>query len=232
MPSPLEFLVWLTCFVLEVAVLVCAARGKVLLRYLPLTAYMLASALGDLLRFQILFRYGFSSSEYFHFYYYSDALLTIALYLALISLFVEVLKELNVGRYVIFGASFLLAATALFSYLVVAQSSTRLLGPLVVELSQNLYFVGLVLTYILWGAMLKLRETRTQLIQLVLSLGVYFSLYAANYALRNLYPSASSVTIFLDQWIGCVLPLAWSYTFWRIPKEARLAPSRLAVLPR
>lgn len=212
--------------------MVCAIRAKVFVRYLPLTLYVMASAAGDILRFRYLYHYGYTSREYFYFYYYSDALLTIALYLALISLFVHVFKEMKADNYVIFGASFLLAATALFSYLVVAQSSARLLGPFVVELSQNLYFVGLVLTYILWGAMLKLRETRTQLIQLVLALGVYFSLFAANYALRNLYPSAISIAQALDPLIGCLLPLAWACTFWRVPKEARLAPSRLAVLHR
>ena len=90
--------------------------------------------------------------------------------------------------------------------------------------------VGLVLTYILWAAILKLRETRTRLIQIVLSLGIYFSLYAANYAMRNLYPSMESVFNSLNPLIGCFLPFAWAYAFWRIPDDARLEPSRLAVI--
>jgi hypothetical protein len=231
-PGPIELLVWCLGFVLEVAVLVCAIRAKVFLRYLPLSLYMTASAIGDLLRFRILFHYGYTSREYFYFYYYSDALLTVALFLALISLFVHVFKEMNAEKYVMFGATFLLSATALFSYLVIAQSQERFLSQFVVELSQNLYFVGLVLTYVLWGAILKLRETRSQLIQLVLSLGVYFSLFAANYAVRNLYPSSIWLSSALDQIFGCLLPLAWAYAFWRIPKDARLAPSGLAVIPR
>ena len=68
--------------------------------------------------------------------------------------------------------------------------------------------------------------------QLVLSLGIYFSLLAANYAIRNLYPSLSSVIAPLAQIIGTFLPLAWAYAFWRLPEEARLVPSRLAVIPR
>ncbi len=232
MPGPIEFFVWCTCFVLEVAVVVCALRGKVFRRFLPLNLYMAASAIGDLLRFRILFHYGYTSKEYFYFYYYSDALLTVALYLALISLFIHVFKELSAEKYVIFGASFLLTATALFSYLVIQQSTERLLTRFVVEMSQNLYFVGLVLTYVLWGAILKLRETRAQLVQLVLSLGIYFSLFAANYAIRNLYPPASPLAIALLQFLGCFLPLAWAYAFWRLPKDARLVPSTLAVSPR
>jgi hypothetical protein len=88
------------------------------------------------------------------------------------------------------------------------------------------------LTYVLWGAMLKLRETRTRLIQFVLSLGVFFSLFAANYALRNLYPDLHWLWGSLPQFFDCLLPLAWFYTFYRIPDDARLVPSRLAVIPR
>jgi len=231
-PGSIEFLVWCTCFILEVAVVVCAIRAGIFRRFLPLNLYMAASAVGDLLRFRILFHYGYTSREYFYFYYYSDALLTVALYLALISLFVQVFKELSAEKYVIFGACLLLTGTSLFSYLVIQQSTGRLLTRFVVELSQNLYFVGLVLTYVLWGAILKLRETRAQLVQLVLSLGIYFSLFAANYAIRNLYPAASGISISLLQFLGCFLPLAWAFAFWRIPEDARLAPSTLAVIPR
>lgn len=212
--------------------MVCAVRAGIFRRFLPLNLYMAASAAGDLLRFRILFHYGYTSREYFYFYYYSDALLTVALYLALISLFVQVFKELSAEKYVIFGACLLLAGTSLFSYLVIQQSTGRLLSRFVVELSQNLYFVGLVLTYVLWGAILKLRETRAQLVQLVLSLGIYFSLFAANYAIRNLYPAASGISISLLQFLGCFLPLAWAFAFWRIPEDARLVPSTLAVIPR
>jgi len=215
-----------------VAVVVCAIRANVFRRYLPLNLYMAASAIGDILRFRILFHYGYTSREYFYFYYYSDALLTVALYLALISLFIHVFKELGAEKLVIFGACCLLILTSLFSYFVIQQSTGRLLTRFVVELSQNLYFVGLVLTYVLWVAILKLRETRSQLVQLVLALGVYFSLFAANYAIRNLYPAISTMAIALLQFLGCFLPAAWAYAFYRLPKEARLVPSTLAVIPR
>src|SRR6266481_2998061 len=135
---------------------------------------MLLSLLVSLLRYQVLSHFGLRSSEYKYFYFYSDALLTIFLYLALITLYLHVFDEMKVEKYVRLAAIVLLAGTALFSYAVVQQSSQRMFTSFVYELSQNLYFVGLVLTYVLWGAILKLRETRTQLVQLVLSLGVYF----------------------------------------------------------
>jgi len=121
-PGPIEFFIWCACFVLEVAVVVCAIRANVFRRYLPLNLYMAASAIGDILRFRILFHYGYTSREYFYFYYYSDALLTVALYLALISLFIHVFKELGAEKLVIFGACCLLILTSLFSYFVIQQS--------------------------------------------------------------------------------------------------------------
>jgi len=91
--------------------------------------------------------------------------------------------------------------------------------------------VGLVLTYVLWGAILKLRETRTQLIQLVLSLGVYFSAFAATFALENMFRHPAFFTYAVPV-LGCLLPLAWTYAFWRLAPDARMVPARLAVVPR
>ena len=211
---------------------VCALKKHAFRRYLLLNLYMSGLFVSELARYKVLAEYGFSSRQYQYFYYYSDAVLTIFLYFALSTLYAHVFSEMNAERYVRVGTLLLLGGTALFSYAVVQQSTAKLVTHFVVELSQNLYFVGLVLTYVLWAAILKLRETRTRLIQLVLSLGVYFSLIAANYAIRNLYPSLSSVFVPLVQVFGTFLPLAWAYAFWRLPEEARLVPSRLAVIPR
>jgi hypothetical protein len=237
-PGPLQYAVWFLCTLLEAFVVVCAIKRSAFRRYLFLNIYMSAEVLASVVRFEILHKYGFQSLTYAYFYYYSDALLTILLFLTLSSLYSDVFSELNAERYVQMGSVILLAGTALFSFAVVQQSFTtvqpsgKIFFHFVLETSQNLYFVGLVLTYILWAAVLKLRETRARLIQLVLSLGVYFSLYAANYALRNLYPSVEAIFAVLNPLIGCFLPFAWSYAFWKLPEEARLAPAQLAVTPR
>jgi hypothetical protein len=231
-PGPLEFILWFLCTPFEVGALVCAFKKKALTRYFFLNLYIAASLVASLGRYQVLHRSGVNSIEYVYFYYYSDALLTICLFFALMSLYSYVFAELKAELYVRLGALFLLLGTALFSYSVVQQSSSRLVTHFVVELSQNLYFVGLVLTYLLWGAIMKLRETRTRLIHLVLSLGVYFSLFAATYALRNLYPTMSSMLQALPPLIACFLPAAWAYAFWKLPEEARTVPARLATVPR
>jgi hypothetical protein len=121
--------------------------------------------------------------------------------------------------------------TAGFSYAVVAQSGNRLAHFFAYELSQNLYFVGIILTYLLWGAVLKLRETRTRLVQIVLSLGLYFSAYAASYALVNVSPGVTVVK-YASPLLGCLLPLAWCVTIMRYSEESRLSPAQLVAVPR
>lgn len=212
--------------------LVCAFKRQAIRRYFLLNLYVAGLIASEIGRYSFLAHYGFSSRQYQYFYFYSDAVLTIFLYFALSTLYTHVFSELNAEKYVKLGTVLLLFGTCLFTYSVVMQSSAKLVTHFVVELSQNLYFVGLVLTYVLWAAILKLRETRTRLIQIVLSLGVYFSLLAANYAIRNLYPPLYSYSVPLVQVFSTFLPLAWAYAFWRLPEDARLVPARLAVIPR
>ncbi|MGB2589589.1 MAG: hypothetical protein WBG02_05190 [Candidatus Acidiferrum sp.] len=232
MPGPFAYFIWFVGTLCEAIVLVCALKKHAFRRYLLLNMYVIGLMVSEFGRYRILAEYGFTSKQYQYFYYYSDAVLTIFLFFALSTLYSHVFSEMNAENYVKLGTILLLAGTALFTYSVVAQSSAKLVTHFVVELSQNLYFVGLVLTYVLWGAILKLRETRTRLVQIVLSLGVYFSLIAANYAIRSLYPSLSTYFVPLVQVFATFLPLAWAYAFWRLPEDARLAPARLAMIPR
>jgi hypothetical protein len=218
---------------LQASVLFCALLRKSFRRYVALNLYMAASFLCNAPRLWAVSNYGSSSPEYTYVYYYSDAILTICLYFALLQLYSHVFDEMKAERYLRFGASLLLAMTALFSYLVVHQAGHKLtINRFVLEMSQNLYFIGMVLTYVLWGAVFKLRESRTQLIQLILSLGIYFSANAANYALQNLSQNFYVFLMYASPLIGLWLPAAWTYTFLRVPEDARLVPGRLAVSGR
>lgn len=231
MLGPIDYAIWFACMIAQVGVVACALSKHSFQRYLTLSFYMLAALVLSLGRVFVLFKFGYTSLTYFKFYYYSDAVLTIFLYLALMGLYAHVFEELSATTHVRAGAVLLLAGTALVSFFMLDSSRDRLITRFVVELSQNLYFVGVVLTYLLWGAMLKLRETRTRLIQLVLALGVYFSAFAGSYAFRNLYPDLQ-MWRYVAHGMQLWLPVAWCYTFLRIPEEARLAPARLATRHR
>jgi len=230
MLGPFDYVLTLLSFLAEAYVVVCLCVSKNSFRYLSLNVYMLAAGSVTVGGAFVLQHFGVSSPIYAYMYYYTDALLTISLFFVIMSFYHQVFQQMEVGKYVRWASVFLLSATALFSYLVVRQMpSHNLTSRFVVEMSQNLYFVGVVLTYLLWGAVVKLRETRTRLIQLVLALGIFFSSDAACYALRNLYPGLEANFL---KWVpplaGTFLPLAWAYTFTKISEDARLETARVA----
>jgi hypothetical protein len=230
MLGPIDYVLLLTGFLLEAFVVLSAIYRRDFFRYLSLNLFMLLAAAASCGQYICIHRFGFSSLQYVYFYYYTDILLSILMYLVIILFYQQVFVEMNVSRYIRGAAAMLLGATALFSYAVVHQNSDHLTTRFVVELEQNLNFVGVVLTYLLWGAVVKLRETRTRLIQLVLALGVYFSASAGSYALRNLFPGLETYVLrWLPPLMGVWLPLAWAYTFTKVSEEARLATARLAV---
>lgn len=216
-------------FCAELFVVVCLLKRKNRSRYFALSTYMLAAVLATAAQYYSLKSYGVRSLQYSYAYYYSDALLTICLFVVIMSFYNQMFEQMGVGKYVKGASILLLSATALFSFGVVHHNRDHLSSRFVVEMSQNLYFVGVVLTYLLWGAILKLRETRTRLIQLVLALGIYFSADAAGYALRNLFPGLEPIFLrWVPPIVGTFLPLAWAFTFTKIPEEARLLTAKLA----
>jgi hypothetical protein len=231
MPSGIALVIWIVGMGAGVCFVACSVMRASFLKYFFPNLYVILSLFADLLRQAILRFYGIESAQYSYAYYYTDCLLTIALFVAVISLASRVFAELRLAKYVRFVAVLLLLGTAGFSYAVVAQSSERLGTTFAVELSQNLYFVGLVLTYLLWGAVLKLQETRTRLVQMVLSLGLYFSAYAGSYALVNLAPKYEVVQ-YLAPILGCFLPISWALTIMRHTEDSRLMPARLVAVPR
>src|SRR6202158_3890844 len=189
MMGPVDYLLLLVDLLVEVGCVVCLIKKRAVSQHFTIVLYLCASIAVGIGRYGIIAAAGFTSTAYLYFYFYSDALLTICLYFVLMSLYAHVFSEMGVTKLLRGGAMLLLAGTAWISYHMVAASSDRLVTKFVIELSQNLYFVGVVLTYLLWGAMMKLRENRTRLMQLVLAMGVYFSAFAGSYALGNMYPN-------------------------------------------
>ena len=159
MPGSASYAILFLGTFLEALVVVCAIKRKVLRKYFVLNLYMVLCPLVSWGRHYILARDGVGSLNYRYFYFYTDALLTIVLYFGLISLYLSVFEEMKVGRYLRLGALALLAGTSWFTYAVVSQSSHKILTYFAFELSQNLYFVGLILTYVLWAAVLKMPQT-------------------------------------------------------------------------
>jgi|SRR5580698_2745199 hypothetical protein len=233
MLGPVDYSVWLGSFLLEAFVVVYAFFRKEFVRYLTLNLYMLSAAVVTCGSYICIKTFGYVSASYFYYYYYTDSLLYVLMYFVLIQFYERIFVEMKVSRYFRVVATVLLAAIALFSYSVAHQIKGHLTQQFVVQLEQNLNFVGVVLVYVLWGAMLKMHETRTRLIQLVLALGVYYSATAGVYALQNLFPALPGhIFLWIPPIMGLWLPLAWAYTFTKVSEDARLAPARLQVRVR
>jgi hypothetical protein len=226
--GPFEYAVWIVGFVLEVGLFFWTLYRRDFARYFSITLYMFTAAAVNCLEYISIQKYGLASDQYYYCYYYCESLLTILMFFVIIQFYQQVFAELQLSRYVRVAAFVLLSGTALFSYLVVRQNRQYLSVHFVGELGQNLHFVGVVLTYLLWAALLKLRETRRQLVHLVLALGIYFGLTAGTYALRNLFPGLyTPVLRWILPLIGIWLPAAWAYTIVRLPKESRLVMAEL-----
>ena len=226
-------MLWLVGFLAEIGLVVFLLSRKQAIRYFPIAFYMLCDALVTCGLYFCVHHFGFDSPTYVYFYYYTDSLLNVLMFWVIIKFYQETFAEIGVSRYIRATAVMLILLTAVFSYAVVHQNRTHLTSHFVVEIGQNFYFVGVVLTYLLWGAILKVRETRTQLIQLVLALGIYFSADACIYALRNLFPGLQPNFLrWLPPLVGLWLPLAWAYTFAHVHEDARLEPARLMVRAR
>jgi uncharacterized membrane protein YphA (DoxX/SURF4 family) len=225
-----QYAVWFSVLLAECLFVVCALFRREFLRYLLLNLYMLLCVVGNFGVYICSRAYGVHSREYFYSYYSSDILLSVVMYFVIAGLFTQVFAGTNFGRYVRGAAAILLGLTVVFSYISAWHSGRELTAQFAAELEQDLNFVGVVLIYVLWGAVIKLRETRVRLVQVVLALGVYFSAVAGTFALFNLFPSLElSGLHWLPPVIALWLPLAWTYTFARVPEEARLAPGHTLV---
>jgi hypothetical protein len=226
MLGPVDYLIWIAIFLVELFCLVSLLKKRAFSQHFTIVLYLSASLAVSAGRYLVIAAAGFTSDAYVYFYYYSDAVLTICLFFVLMGMYAHVFSEMGVNKMVRGAAMLLLGGTALISYHMVSTSSDKMVTRFAFELSQNLYFVGVVLTYLLWGAMMKMRENRTRLMQLVLALGVYFSAFAGSYALRNMYPNFPLWQYFIHL-MAIWLPVSWAYTFIKIPEDARVATARV-----
>jgi hypothetical protein len=226
MLGPVDYTIWIVVLLAEFFCLISILRKRAFSQHFTIVIFLAASITVSVGRYLLVATAGFKSSSYFYFYYYSDAVLTICLFFVIMSFYGHVFSEMGVRKQIRASAMLVLGGTALISYHMVASSSDRLITKFAYELSQNLYFVGVVLTYVLWGAMMKLRENRTQLMQLVLGLGVFLSAFAASYALRNLYPDLAIWRYFIHI-MAIWLPVSWAYTFNKVSDDARMATAQV-----
>jgi hypothetical protein len=231
--GPFDYALWIISFVLEIAVVLCSLYRRDFLRYLSLNIYMLGAIAVQCAMYISFTKYGSKSHQYHFAYYYFNSLAAVLMFFVIIQLYQKVFAQMNASAHIRRTATILLVGTSFVSYLIVHQHRTNLTDQFVIQLGQNIYFVGVVLTYVLWAAIMKLGQTRTRLVHFVLALGIYFSGTAGAYALRNLFPSLQPLILhWIPPIVGTWLPLAWAYTLIKVPEEAQFTMAHLAPKPQ
>ncbi|MGH9727876.1 MAG: hypothetical protein ACRD4V_04725 [Candidatus Acidiferrales bacterium] len=224
-----DYLVWLLSLPAPIYIVARLAARHELPRYFALAFYCLATSAVSIGDFAILKICGIGSMEYIYAYYYGESVLAVVLFLVVLGLFRQLLEDMGAALYVRVAGILLLGRTAWISFMIVQDSRAHMTSRFVVELGRNLSFVGVVLVYLLWMAIMKLHESRTRMIQIALALGIYFSVYALCYGLRQSHPDWTIAKIALPI-VSTFLFYSWAYTLTQIPEEARLATARVAAL--
>jgi len=186
MPSSIAYNLWIACTLLEIfACALIIVRGQ-FRQHLALWSYLALCVSISALRFQVLAVYGFSSREYLYLYYYSDAILTTALYLAVL----EPYRKLFPGpptriafRLAQVGGPILVA---FFSATILLSGGPSIFGRFFVEFSQNLLLLGSLMALLLFHPRLWDRRVPVHVYQLIFVLGALFVFLLSTYALGRL----------------------------------------------
>ncbi len=219
-------------------VVVCLWR-RAFLRYFFLNVYLLFSAAFTVGCAYLVATEGYNSVAYFYFYYVGDSFCNIFGFLLIASLFDYMFRNSALRPYVRPTLSLFFLGVVGVSLLVILRSVDRFSAPgFLVEFQQNMFFVGVMLTFLLWASMSYLRAESRRFVLLASGLGIYFSAHAANYAVQFLLKSHG-----VAEALTKVPPLAytlmvalWLYTFLRVPEgepaaEAARAGPREATVP-
>ncbi len=192
---------------------------KSFFRYLLLNFYLLSNLTFTLGCYYVYAVHGYDSLQYYYFYYLGDAVPNVVGYLLIGSFFDRLLRKSVFHKYVRPTLAIFFVFIVGISVLFISSSVDRLYSRFVNEFQQNLYFVGVLLTFLLWMSVSYLDVRSRRFTLLVSGLGIYFAAHASNYAIRFLFPSLSALTLVVPPLAYNFMVGLWLYTFLRVPEE-------------
>jgi hypothetical protein len=208
---------------LELAIILFAWRRGNTKPLKSLAAYAAVMLGVGAVRRLVLFRYGFSSSQYANLYWVSDVLLVLGAFLLICALF----RRACSGHPQLWGtlrtmlvSVFVLVAGV--SFISLSTNYDHLFSMFIVEFQQNLYFACLILNTLLYLLMAHLESTDEQLNWLVVGLGLQLAGPAANLAFVYLtHNEVYSRTLYTYLSPLCTLGMLsiWLYAVARVPSE-------------
>jgi len=227
MLSTYQYVVAALSVILSLGTVIVCVRQKCFYRYFFLNLYLLLITISTLAGQYLIHTVGYTSAQYFYFYFTSDAITNIICYLVIGAFFDQMFRQSFFARYVRPTLAFFFLLVILITGLYIARSTDHLFSRFVLEFQQNMYFVGVLLTFLLWMSMMYLGAETRRFALLVSGLGIYFTAHAASYAASFLSTSAQSFALQIPPVAYTLMTLVWLYTFLRVPEgEAAVEPAR------
>lgn len=153
-----------------------------------LKGYLTVSLLGEVCEFLALHRYGFTSPQYRYAYFASDLTITILGFFVLVHLLELAFEQTSVKLPGLrTGAMLVFSGAATLSGFFTFEQFGHSLPAFSSQLEQNLSFVGMVLTVLLWIAMNVMRLPGVRFRRVVLAFGVLYSSGAIIYSIHSLF---------------------------------------------
>ncbi|MFQ5662859.1 MAG: hypothetical protein ACE5HL_03405 [Terriglobia bacterium] len=199
------------------AVAVCV-RSKYFLAYFWLNLYLVSNIAFMVGSLYTIWSYGYTSPQYFYFYFTGDAIMSVLSYLLIGSFFIYLFRHSVFRKYIQLTLVFFFVGVVIVSGSFISGSVDRLYSRWVIEFEQNMYFVGVLLTFLLWMTMSYLGAETRRFVLLVSGMGIFFTAHAANYALRFLVPGLADVLARVPPLAYTFMVLLWLYTFLRVPE--------------
>src|SRR6266850_5095183 len=213
MISSADMVLWIYATVLSIFVaFVIIVRGQ-FRRFFALTMYFAIVAAVNLLRLHVFNTYGFTSSEYGYFYYFSDLLLCVLLYFVIATLYRNVFPAEGAHLRLRVGSIMIAAGVGIWSLAIAQAASTRLISRWIFEYSQDLYFVSAVAALILFGFATHKPNVPKPVHQLAFVFAGYYLFFALMYMIRYLSPRWNVPLGGLVGFFGMWLPLGVAYVF-------------------
>jgi hypothetical protein len=207
MLSLADLTLWLLKTLVEVFVVYLFIIQGLFRKFLFLSFYFLISVTISIARCAL---YDFRFVSYIYFYYLTEVLLTVFLFLSICELSMRLAGTKMPRQRVVVCSAGALLATAWFSFSVASSSVFTLTPHFAVELSQNIYFVCCLAIVLLWAWRLRNDPVDWIAARFVSVLSVYLSLFLLICGARQLAPHASGLNS-LYPMIGAWLPLGCGF---------------------
>ena len=209
LPLP-DLTLWLLTTLVEAFVVYLFLTQGLFRKFVFLNFYLLLSVTISISRYAVLSYFGLVSSEYAYFYYFTEPLLSLFLFLSLCELTVHFLGTETSRTRIMMWSTGGLFATGWFSC-IVSPSAHLVLARFAMELSQSILYACCLGIVLLWVWRLRNDPEDWIAARLVSVLSVYFLLFILDYGARQLAPHVSSFSNSLPLMIAPWLPVGCGF---------------------